>query len=227
MRVETIGDCVLYLGDCLEIAPSLIGIDAIVADPPYDIGYIPRGDSKNIKRNFGPKDKIRGDNGNLDFDPRPFLDLAGEQIWWGANHYANKLPNSRGWLVWIKARGMEKTEFSHFEMAWSTRDCPAKALDHRWMGMIKDSERGIAAIHPTQKPIVLMLWCLRMINGHVVLDPYMGSATTGIACMELGKKFVGIESDDRHFDNACERLSRYERQGDLFRKRTMQETLNL
>jgi len=220
-RKEVIGDCGLYLGDCLQIMPTLGKVDAVVADPPYDIGYIPRGNSSvgsMANRNWGPKDKLVGDTGGLNYDPRPFLGIADEQLWWGANHYADKLPNSRGWLVWFKARDMLNTKFSHVEMAWTNIDQAVEALDHRWMGMIRDSEQHANSDHPTKKPLAVMIWCLGFIHGRIVLDPYMGSGTTGVVCVEIGKSFIGIEIKERHFDKACERISRAERQEDLFRK---------
>lgn len=205
---------VLYCGDSLELINKVGSIDAIVTDPPYGFGYYPRGsfsraaEIKWDRSSFSPKDILHGDGGKLDFDPRPYLSYATEHIWWGANHYSDKLPNSRGWLVWYKARGMFRTMFSQAELAWTNFDRSVKCLDLRWMGIIRDEEAKIARIHPTQKPISLMEWCIDFIQGDTVCDPFMGSGTTGIACVRDGKRFIGIEIEPKYYEKAVQRIEK-------------------
>lgn len=219
-KVVRIGDCELILGDCLEVMPQLGKVDAVVTDPPYGIGYKPqRHNSKSSKgdRNFGPEDQLIGDSGKLDFDPRPFLGLADAQIWWGGNYYANKLPNAKCWLVWYKARGMESTSFSNAEMAWTTLPHSVRGLDYRWMGLVRDGAHGEPSLHPTQKPLHVMRWCLGFLpNAQTILDPFMGSGTTGVACVQLDRKFIGIELDPDYFEIACKRIEEAYRQPRLF-----------
>ena len=102
------------------------------------------------------------------------------------------------------------------ELAWTNLDKPARRFrELRTPDGAKE--------HPTQKPRSLMKWCINHLpdTSETILDPFMGSGTTGVACVELGRKFIGIEIDEKYFDIACERISRAERQGDLFRKPTV------
>ena len=221
MRKEVIGGCVLYLGNSLEIISEIGPVGAILTDPPYGYGYKPsRNGSRNsatFKRNFGPEHILLGDSGNMDFDPTPFLGLAKYQIWWGGNCYANKLPNSKAWLTWFKADGNTKIDQGHAELAWTNLGFAIRGLNHRWCGMVRDSERGIQNVHPTQKPIVVMEWCLGFIpEGEVVLDPYLGSGSSLVACAKLGRKGIGIELDEDYFEIACRRVQAAYDQPDLF-----------
>jgi site-specific DNA-methyltransferase (adenine-specific)/modification methylase len=221
MRKEIIGNATLYLGDCLEIMPTLGKVEAVVTDPPYGIGYKPqRHNSKQSRgnRNFGPEDQLIGDTGNLDFNPRPIIDKYpdAEHIWWGANYYSDALPRCKGWLVWYKADGMEKTDFSHAEMAWTNQSRPIRGINHLWMGHARKSENRSKNVHPTQKPIVIMKWCIGFIKSETITDFYMGSGTTGVAAVQEGRKFIGIEIDEKYFDIACKRIEEAQRQLRLF-----------
>lgn len=216
-----IGNATLYLGDSLEIISSLPPVDAVIADPPYGYGYKPSRtgsvNSLSFKRNFGPEHLLIGDSGKMDFDPRPFLPLAEKQIWWGANCYADKLPNSKAWLAWLKADGNLKIDQGHAELAWTNLRFAIRGLNHRWCGMVRDSENGVTNLHPTQKPIAVMKWCIGFVpDAEVILDPFMGSGTTGVAAMQMGKSFIGIEREPKYFDIACRRIEDAQRQGDLF-----------
>jgi DNA modification methylase len=95
-------------------------------------------------------------------------------------------------------------------MAWTNLDRVARLKSLRWMGMIKDVERGEERIHPMQKPVALMAWAMetaRVPIGATVLDPYMGSGSTGIACLRTGRNFVGIERDAEYYKLACDRIA--------------------
>ena len=94
------------------------------------------------------------------------------------------------------------------ELAWTNLDRPAK----RFRGLVGRVEYG----HPTQKPLELMLWTIEQAGSpQRVLDPFMGSGTTGVACAELGRQFIGIERERKYFDIACERIARAQAQGQL------------
>lgn len=155
---------------------------------------------------------------NKSFDPSPLLYFH-TIVMWGANHFADKLPSSAAWLVWDKREAESTLKFSDCEMAWSNANCGARIYRHLWNGVCKASEVGETRIHPTQKPVMLMAWCMERVGvsmGHTVLDPYMGSGTTGIACIRTGRKFIGIEKDPKHFATAVERIKRELQQGILF-----------
>ncbi len=224
MQKVEIGDATLYCGDCLDILSNLEdgSVDAVVADPPYGIGYKPQKHNSRQSRGdrtFGPEDQLIGDTGKLDFDPRPVVGKFpnAQHIWWGANNYADKLPNSKSWLVWYKAAGMELTDFSHAELAWTNLGRPVRGVVHLWMGQCRHSEHGKKAVHPTQKPIAIMEWCLSHVpDAQTILDPFMGSGTTGVACANLGRKFIGIEIEPKYFDIACKRIETAQSQGKLF-----------
>lgn len=195
----------LYNADCLEVLATLEpGRIAIVTDPPYGIKYNPSGGDNAAKRsNFVG---VRGDD--RPFDPTPFLRFN-RVILWGANHYADRLPVSSCWLVWDKRDGGNSNDMADCEMAWSGVDAPARLFSHRWMGMIRDSERNKVRVHPTQKPVALMLWCfqeLKLQPGDTVFDPYMGSGTTGVACLRAGMNFIGCEIDAQHHATAERRI---------------------
>ena len=215
MRVERIGDAALYLGDCLEILPTLGRVDAVVTDPPYGFGRKLYGDESGTRSNATQAfdyPLIHGDD--RPFDPMPWVGFR-QVILFGGNYYASKLPDAQCWLVWDKRNGSPSNDQSDCELAWTNLKSPARLFRHLWMGMIKASERDWRRQHPTQKPVELMKWCVGMTEG-VVLDPYMGSGTTGIACVPFGRRFIGIEIDPHYFDIACRRIEAAYRQFDLF-----------
>ena len=209
-RVETIGDCTLYLGDCLEVMPTLGKVDAVVTDPPYGIGFVQRTTGKTII----------GDD--VDFDPSIILDLNVPSIIWGADNFAHRVPHGQ-WLIWIK-RAVEvaapKT-YGDCEIAWHSKDGPIKAMRLISDGCIRQGvEHGIRRVHPSQKPREIMDWCLGFVpDATTILDPFMGSGTTGVACVKLGRKFIGIELDEGYFDIACKRIADAYRQPDFFVER--------
>ncbi len=361
-RKEVIGDATLYLGDSLEIMPTLGKVDAVVTDPPYGIG-INKSNRLSISRGFGADiwDNIAADLSWLDTTNQP-------AVIWGGNYF--DLPPTRCYLVWDKNN--DGRDFADFEMAWTNLDQVARIFRFRPMNM--DGGK----VHPTQKPIQLMKWCVEMVckslpnvldseheystkemqkmrgvvlepqtsrgevllpdlceqmelteekecegvcgqpegiqtskvngspnglqgricdgasggdgktlgaqsnkerdsssserrqdgqshresEGHVeekarqeteaanqaisvsslqgydislgsrqegrqvvILDPYMGSGTTGVACVNLGRKFIGIEIEPKYFDISCKRIDQAERQGHLFEPQPEEEQL--
>lgn len=206
MRAETIGNATLYCGDCLEIMPT-IEANAVVTDPPYGMKWMPR--VRNQKAIIGDDEP---------FDPAPVLALGKQHILFGANHYASRLPDQASWLLWLKHDPglFGKRGYSPFELAWSDLGGSAKAIKHIWDGWIKQGEWfNTHQVHPAQKPVEVMQWCVAMTEG-AVCDPYMGSGSTGVACALLGRPFVGVEIDPGYFDIACERISAAQSQGRLF-----------
>jgi site-specific DNA-methyltransferase (adenine-specific) len=214
-RKEIIAEGVeLWLGDCREILPTLPKVDAVVTDPPYGIAYKKGtgGKGKHTVRNI---EAIEGDA--EPFDPNLFLDFP-EVILWGGNHYAARLPHGR-WLAWDKLAGMEAFDsFSDVEFAWQKGRGKDRIFNHLWKGICKASEKGgKERWHPTQKPVELMGWCMELVPGAAtILDPFMGSGTTGVAAVKLGRKFIGIEIEPKYFDIACRRISDALKQPDMF-----------
>lgn len=221
MRIERIGNATLYLGDCLEVMATLEGVGAIISDPPYGIAFAHGGNDRSGigKGRYATKfagEAIAGDEGP--FDPSPLLQLGVPTILWGGNHFADRLDPSACWLIWDKRAASGHTnDFADCEIAWTNLKGVARVFRHHWDGMMKASERGEPRVHPTQKPIALMEWCIAQAgNPATILDPFMGSGTTGVAAQRLGLKFIGIEIDQRYFDTACSRIDNALRQERLF-----------
>lgn len=206
-----IGDCRLLLGDCLTIMPTLGKVDAVLTDPPYGIGA-----DKAAAKNKGKWGWI--DYGESDWDAiRPdkavfdeILKIAPQQIIWGGNYFTDYLPPRMRWLVWDK--GQRDFSLADFEMAWTSQNKAARAFDYPRSLALQDGKR-----HPTQKPVELMRWCLGFIKeARTIIDPFMGSGTTGVACVREGRCFVGIEIDPDYFEIACERVRKAYEQPDMF-----------
>jgi site-specific DNA-methyltransferase (adenine-specific) len=210
-RTEVIGDATLYCSDCLEILPTLGRVDAVVTDPPYGIGRDGHAKSKKANgQNWYKEYEFKGWD-----DCPPSADLltalrsaSKDQIFWGGNYF--DLPASRGWLVWYK--GQQGLSMSDAELAWTSLDMPLRLTDvhrtHLWQEKPE---------HPTQKPLRVMRWCLGFVpDARTILDPFMGSGTTGVAALQLGRKFIGIEIDPGYFDIACRRIEEAWKQPCLF-----------
>ena len=196
----------LHLGDCLDILSTLEAgsVDAVVTDPPYGIAY----DASHEKYKNG----ISRDAADWDidpFDPSPILALGKPTIMWGGNCFALRLPDHAGWLCWVKTmRNDADIRQADMELAWTNCIRRPRTFRHLWVGAYRDSENGIRNVHPTQKPIRLMEWCIRLCTqpGDTILDPFMGSGTTGVAAVKTGRNFIGIEIDPGYFAIAQKRI---------------------
>jgi DNA modification methylase len=233
VRVERIGLATLYLGDCRDIAPKLPRPAAVIADPPYgmalntDSTRFSGGRTENGRSGRRGRGRvwpgIVGDD--EPFDPGPWLAAADRVILWGANHYAQRLPVGTT-LVWIKKRaGLWGTFLSDAEIAWKRGGCGVFCCEVHWSPPTAALDRGgdikkPVAVHPTQKPVALMRWCIeqaKVPQGGAILDPFMGSGSTGVAAVQMGYQFVGVEIEPQYFDVACSRIEIAQRQRCLFR----------
>lgn len=197
----------LYHGDCRDILPSLAGqFDAIVSDPPYDIAY-QHGARKGGKMLGMDGERIEGDD--KPFDPAHLLAASSTLILWGGNHFASRLPDSRGWLIWDKRDDGPEMDQSDAELAWTNVSTTARKWTRRWSGAARGGrEQAEGRLHTNQKPVALMQWCLGFLPPNTrVLDPYAGSGSTLVAAKELGIRSIGIEISERHCRTAAERLS--------------------
>lgn len=204
-----IGNAELWHGDCREVLPMLPVHDLLLTDPPYGIG---RDGKPPSTSSHGGHKGYEFMGWDADAPPAWLFGLMHEKaanlIIWGANYYPQHLRPSMGWLVWDKGQRISQSDC---ELAYSTLD---KAL--RSMTLNRSAIAQDGAVHPTQKPVQVMAWCLDFAaNVHTVLDPFMGSGTTGVACAQLGKAFTGIERERKYFDIACERIARAQAQGTL------------
>jgi DNA modification methylase len=205
-----IGDCTLYRADCREVLPLLPKVDAVVTDPPYGLGDKWQGGAADTKARWKLNDggTLMGWDADVSDALPCALAKADEAIVWGGNYY--DLPPKRGWLIWDKI--VREFTSGHVEMAWTTIDQPTRAFNYSHGALATEGKA-----HPTQKPMPLMRWCLEQIpKAHTILDPFMGSGTTGVACVKLGRKFIGIEIDAGYFDIACKRIEAAYAQPDMF-----------
>lgn len=198
--------------DVEYIKSKIPKIDIILTDPPYGISYkSPSGNGLTQRGNYKI---IEGDNKS--FEPSILFEYCKNVITWGANHYANKLENSAGWLVWDKRDGTAINLNSDCELAWCNMLGSARLFHHTWNGMIKASERKQTRIHPTQKPVALFNWCLEIVEAGInVLDLFSGSGATLVACEETKRNCFLVEND---FDFAAASLKRFENLGYKIKK---------
>ena len=216
LRKEVIGDCTLYLGDCLEVMPTLGEVDAVVTDPPYGIG---ESQKKNLSRRVVAECTVYVGG---DFDHAPASDeqikamrgIARHQIFWGGNYF--NLPPARCWLVWDKQNG--SSDFADCELAWTNMDRAVRRILWQWSGFMRKGEaRGVKRVHLTQKPVEVMEWCLGFLpDAQTILDPFMGSGTTLVAAKNLGRKAIGIELEERYCEIAAKRIDAALSQTSLF-----------
>ena len=212
MRVETIGRATLYLADCREVLPSLPRVDAVLTDPPYGIGA-----SSGIGKITKEGSDFSGDVSGWDdcTPPRELFDqilsMSDHQIIWGGNYFG--LPPAPCFFVWDKIQP-EQFTLAMAELAWTNIRKPAKI----WRWKSQSINGGDPKFHPTQKPEGLMKWCIGYLpeSSVTVLDPFMGSGTTGVAAVQMGRDFIGIEREPKYFDIACRRIEDAQRQQDLF-----------
>jgi site-specific DNA-methyltransferase (adenine-specific) len=208
----------LVLGDCRAHVGGLPAEWAVVTDPPYgtnfDFGRRRRSRNstlewgnnkeKDVHRNWEP---IKGDD--TPFDPAPLLRFS-TVILWGANNYADRLPASSCWLVWDKKLDTTPDDFSDCELAWTSLKGAVRKYGHLWRGMCRQGAENLnhgPKLHPAQKPIALMKWCLSFVPPEVVVvDPYAGSGTTLAACLSLGRRCLGFEVDPEYHAAASRRL---------------------
>lgn len=205
-RVEQIGNATLYLGDCREVMATIPNVDAVITDPPYGIASTWNGGSGHGWGKATSESGLRNEWDSEVPDKSTFdliLEKSKEQIIWGGNYFS--LPPSRCWFVWNKPE--RNFTLAEAELAWTNRDNVVRVYD----GPRSDPGRE----HPTQKPLALMEWCVAKTKG-VVLDPFMGSGTTGVACVNLNREFIGIEREPKYFDIARRRIEDAQRQGRMF-----------
>jgi site-specific DNA-methyltransferase (adenine-specific)/modification methylase len=212
-----IKDAILYLGDCMEVFSLITKADAVVTDPPYGIG---EAAGKNKSRSRIAVAKDYGDDA-WDNEPCSAFQIDAMraasrfQIIFGGNYF--HLPPTSCWLVWDKLNG--NNDFADCELAWTNIPKAIRRIQWRWAGMLQqDMKNKEERFHPTQKPVPVMKWCIECLPDgcHTILDPFMGSGTTGVAADQLGKRFIGIEREPKYFDIACKRIADAYAQPDLF-----------
>lgn len=196
-------------GDCRDILPHLDPVDLVLTDPPYGIGA-----DRNLRANkqHGQAAAPSKDYGAGDWDGKPadnaLLDLVvskgSKAIVFGGNYFS--LPPSSCWLVWDKDNG--DNGYADCELAWTNLEKAVRRIKYRWMGMLQqDMKNKEPRWHPTQKPVPVMAWAMQHGGGANVLDPFMGSGTTLRAAKDFGRRFIGIEIEERYCEIAAKRMA--------------------
>ena len=239
MRVERIGDATLYLGDCRDILPTLGRVDAVISDPPYEADAH-RKDRKITGKNrgviaeaftFGAIDDIRGEVAEKMVSAckgwlLAFCMAEGVAPWRDCIEAAGA--KYKRAMIWVKPDAMPQFNgqgpaagFESIVAAWCGEGYS------RWNGggrpgtFYHNKNVGGKHEHETQKPVSLMAELVELFtwSGDTVLDPFMGSGTTGVACAKLGRKFIGVEINPKYFDIACRRIEAAYKQPDMFIQR--------
>jgi len=205
MNPVIIGNATLYLGDCMNILPTLGKVDAVITDPPFGVG--------NFIQQTG---NLRGEKvyWNESVPPTEFFEILKKislhRVIWGANYF--NCFEGAGGLVWVKNQPMPN--MSKAEMASTSWGNKVELINLTWTNYVNTKESN----HPCERPVGLYKWCIKQVpkQPQTILDPFMGSGTTGVASIQLGRKFIGIEREPKYFDIACKRIEQAAAQGQLF-----------
>lgn len=206
----------LYHGDCLKVMSELERADLVIADPPYGL-------KENARKVASRGGLIAAtDYGSFEWDNKPaspeeisaIISAGKNAIIWGGNYF--KVEPARGWLVWDK---MNSSDFADAELAWTNIKMSVRILKFMWNGMIRQGEaRGKKRVHPAQKPVELIMWCISFVpKAELILDPFIGSGTSAVACEILNKKWIGIEKEEKYCEIAAKRIETEAQQLKLFR----------
>ncbi len=213
MTPVVIGNATLYLGDCMDILPTLPKIDAVITDPPFGVGNFVQVTGRLMGRGLSRGAAV----GWNESGPRPeFFDairaLSRHRIIWGANFF-NCFEERGGAIIWDKAQSMPN--FSKADIASCTHFQKTEIVRIPWTNFTV-THRAVTD-HPCERPVELYQWCIEYLPGiGSVLDPYMGSGSCGVAALMCGKSFVGIEREPRYFEDACRRIEDAQKQAPLF-----------
>lgn len=219
-----IGKATLYNMDCMEYMATLPDkyFDLAIVDPPYGIGE--NGDKNSSRGKLAVAQNYKSFAGNDDEPPpieyfKELIRVSKNQIMWGANHYADRLPNPKSscWVVWDKVTG--DNDFADCELAWTSFDTAVRKFSFQWLGMLQgDMKNKEVRIHPTQKPVKLYEWLLSKYakEGHKILDTHGGSLSNVIACLNLGYEIVCTELDEHYFSEGVARVRKSQQQQRLF-----------
>jgi site-specific DNA-methyltransferase (adenine-specific) len=198
----------LYHGDCLDILPTLGRVDAVITDPPYGIKYKSGKITSTSISSTGKRFSKRIIGDDKDFDPSPFLGYP-IVAFTGAQHFYDRLPRGGSLHCWDKRGNYKPLDQADADMIWVSRKVASRVFHLVWRGICRHAEHTQRIEHPTQKPVALMEWMLDLAGvpkGATVLDPYMGVGTTGVACVNTGRDFIGIERDAGYFAIAQRRI---------------------
>ena len=211
-------------GDCLEVMKQMPDkcVDLVLTDPPYGIGADKNKRANTQHGNAVAKSK---DYGIGDWDNEipskeifeQIFRISKNQIIFGGNYFVEYLYNSPCWIFWDKNNG--DNGYADGELAWTSFKTALRKYKYTWHGMIQENmKQKEERVHPTQKPVDVMGWCLKNYSEEkmTVLDPFLGSGTTALACKMLGRNYIGIEKEQKYVDIANQRIADFDKQQSLF-----------
>ncbi len=210
-------------GDCMDYLPQFSDkyFDLAIVDPPYGIGE--NGDKNHTRGKLAKAKNYKAFSGKDSKAPDKeyfgeLFRVSKNQIIWGANHFIHLIPyDSSCWIVWDKDNG--DNDFADCELAWTSFNTAVRRIKYRWAGMLQENMKNKETrIHPTQKPIALYEWILERYakKGDKILDTHVGSASSLIACHNMGFDYIGFEKDQHYYDLASKRLEQEKAQMTLF-----------
>jgi len=185
--------------------------DLCLCDPPYGINV------GNMQMGFGGGVAKHIDYGKYQWDmkrlPKEYFDeifrISKNQIIFGGNYYTDYLYPSPCWIIWDKKKGMGSTDFADCEICWTSFKSPSRIISYLWRGMLQDNmkEKDVR-VHPAQKPVAVIRWILERYseNEDTIIDPFMGSGSSLVACKQLGRKCIGIEISKEYCEISTNRL---------------------
>lgn len=214
MNKVEIGNATLYLADCMEVLPTLDSVDAVITDPPYGMSF---------QSNFRIHKHMKIANDDK-------ADLAAEVIAWAIQNAQHSVyafgrwdnlldyPKPKSLITWVKNNwSMGDLLHEHARQTEVAFFYPGPR--HNFPGSrptdVVQWPRTANEHHPTEKPVGLMKMVAEWTRGEII-DPFMGSGTTGVAAAQLGRRFIGIEREPKYFEIACKRIEQAQRQGDMF-----------
>ena len=220
-------ESIVFNEDCMDVMARYPDkyFDIAIVDPPYGIGAGKKSFQSGTRKSYNHTDKDWDASTPTDEYWNELFRVSKNQIVWGANYYADKLPISRGWVYWHK---MVLTDnYSQGELAWTSFDCVMKFVEYKYQGnylgfrnsiTTQSSTKEETRIHPTQKPIALYEWLIKEFanEGDLILDTHLGSGSSRIAAHKAGLSFVGCELDKEYFDAQEKRFKDYVSQLTIF-----------
>jgi len=226
MRVETIGDATLYLGDCMDILPTLGKVDAVITDPPYGVGLGSHKGAAETRSGLLVKQGYESYDDTIENFAAvvvPAIVLALSKAERGLVFCSDKgawllpAPAALGGVFMPAACGRNAWGYQSLAHALLYGKAPDLHLGAKATA-IRSSESADKNGHPCPKPTGWMSWAVGLASRplETALDPFMGSGTTGVACVQLGRKFIGIEREPKYFEIACRRIEQAVNQGQLF-----------
>jgi site-specific DNA-methyltransferase (adenine-specific)/modification methylase len=235
MKKEIIGDATLYLGDCREILPTLPRVDAVITDPPYGVNLgSTRGAGGTHGLSLEAYASYEDTYENYVEQVVPAIQFSLSTASRGAifiGPHIHELPkfDALGGVYCSAATGRHQWGFKNFLPVLFYGAYPDLHKGARYPTVIASNETAEKNGHPVPKPIGWMSWLVNLTTreGETVLDPFMGSGTTGVAAVQLGRSFIGIEREPKYFEIACRRIEDAQRQESLFEPAPKAEQMGL